>query len=123
MSKHTPGPWRIGNDAEFSRLKLGEDSNGFAIAHKTHATAVHGANGDLVADVSQYHHGDNDYLMSVANLYLIAAAPDLLAALQAMLAGPPDDPIGLNDAYATMSDGERVIIDQARAAIAKAEGR
>ena len=53
---------------------------------------------------------------SAANCRLIAAAPDLLEALQAMLNAES------NYSYAGLSDSEIAAIDKARAAIAKATG-
>ena len=83
-SKHTPGPW--------NQIR---DTISIASARGLVATAVKKHNGILIS---------NDEMS--ANARLIAAAPELLAALEQFLSAP----------YAPMS------IDMARAAIAKARG-
>jgi hypothetical protein len=64
MSKHTPGPWKIVHHAN----GLGE------------ATQIDGANRGSVADV----YGATDGVQT-ANAHLIAAAPDMLEALEALM--------------------------------------
>ena len=99
MSKHTPGPWAW-RAAEFTECEL-VSANGVVILTAT------GADGD---------ENDDD---------LIAAAPDLLEALQRLIAA--------HDAHSTLhaEDGDDVARmiewaaaeDAARSAIAKAEGK
>lgn len=86
MTKHTPGPWRLGPS-------LGE---------------VRDDDNNVLCDV--YHDSDEQ---AEADTRLIAAAPDLLAACEALL----------NEArqYFPMVCGEA--ITQGEAAIAKARGK
>jgi hypothetical protein len=65
-TQHTPGPWHVGvRQAE----KIVYDSTGWAVANAT------------------VYHGENDIEQVNANARLIAAAPDLLDALQRIAAG------------------------------------
>jgi len=81
--KHTPGPWESGNGT----------------------TSIYGSDGKEVA--RRIWHGPQDDERSLANARLIAAAPELLAALQYLCEVSHTDPRGF---------------DAARAAIAKATG-
>jgi hypothetical protein len=83
MSNHTPGPWR----ELYTRV---DDASGYQIAH---------------LDLHGKSEGERD-----ANRRLIAAAPDLLKALRALVLA--DQEQGLDD----------TLFDAARAAIAKATG-
>lgn len=89
MSKHTPGPWHAGRGQQ--------------------STIVYDAEGWGVASATVFH-GRTEPETSIANASLIAAAPDLLAALELVL----DDPQSL--------DGRPRTYEAARAAIAKAKG-
>ncbi|HEY4136462.1 MAG TPA: hypothetical protein VGO34_14755 [Alphaproteobacteria bacterium] len=89
VSKHTPGPWAIEHKNPFETFVRGapnEEGSRYvvAIVHPGHDNATE------------------------ANARLIAAAPDLLDALKAVVA---------------VADRKTDVFDQARAAIAKAEGR
>lgn len=73
MSKHTPGPWRVGSTLGMNAnmICVGDDNEGIA--------SVYGI--PFNTDVS------DPYLKekrpkALANAYLIAAAPELLAALE-----------------------------------------
>ena len=97
MMMHTPGPWTV-------------DPKTFAVYapdRHGHAAAVRVAQRGLAplpaAEIA-------------ANAALMAAAPDLLAALQALV-GEAD--LGEID----QDDGTRALLAQARAAIARATGR
>lgn len=97
MSKHTPGPWQVGMAFD----NYGETE--IAIEHMTPA-------GNLVVAVALGGLQGQD-----ANASLIAAAPDLLAALQAIVKSLVDqDDEGMIEHAQQMID--------ARAAIAKATG-
>lgn len=87
---HTPGPW------QFYRLS-GDDGLGYIRADPEDGLEI-------------AHHGDSGRAReeNEANGALIAAAPDLLAALKAMVDELSDE-------------GDWPIFDAARAAIAKAE--
>ena len=80
--KHTPGPWRVVNS------NLVRDSHGVCI------------------------HGDSSFLRNDANAALIAAAPEMFAALVALL------PHAARVIQGT-TEGQP-LLDAARAAIAKA---
>ena len=94
QTKHTPGPWHIG----VRTFHAGRD--------------VYGPKGEPVAVADQELTLPEE---SAANARLIAAAPDLLAALEALV-GEAD--LGEVD----LDDDDRAKLEQARAAIAKATG-
>jgi hypothetical protein len=99
QTKHTPGPWMAWLD---------EDTNKFSV-YRDRGRGV----GEWVAEV----HGTKGCFQ--ANARLIAAAPDLLSELQAL--------VNAVDGYieAAIRDGEPVYLaspESARAAIAKARG-
>jgi hypothetical protein len=106
-AKHTPGPWKYHTES--------------------HRNLVAGPDRLFVADV-----WTNDRLDAerMANARLIAAAPELLAALRVALSWVElDTPNGVQHpfpAWALRDNGEadaQWIADRVRAAIAKAEGR
>ena len=108
MSKHTPGPWCIEMDDSqpFVCNAMNADS-GYGTVF---AGRVFTADGGIIALVQfsvPEHQAEYE-----ANLNLIAAAPDLLAACEAILFQVIQGKVLERDAC----------ISQARAAIAKAEG-
>jgi hypothetical protein len=91
---HTPGPWYVGY----------RDEN---IVRSLSAKLVEGDDGMVAAT----------YRMNVnqkGNALLIAAAPEMLEALRAMVAAHQNR---------VSTDGEKWVMQQARAAIAKAEDK
>ena len=92
-TKRTPGPWHTGGHGN---------------------TIIYAADGWAVADVKVYHNRHNGYGETQANARLIAAAPDLLDALEAVKAW---------DVSNLALDIPLEIRKQMQAAIAKAEGR
>lgn len=90
-AQHTLAPWVVSNNAVFGN---------------------HGVIKPLVADLNLSPVNDDE---SKANARLIAAAPDLLAALQALV-GEAD--LGELD----HDDDARALLDNARAAIERATG-
>lgn len=94
--KHTPGPW--------SKIRC--------IDHT--AASIRTESGITVA--TAFGH---DLERTKANSCLIAAAPDLLAALEAIIGNSPEDKYGYFAAHNAMDDKKR---NSARAAIAKARG-
>lgn len=97
MATHTPGPWNLwtGQTGAFE-VYVGEPLRG-----------------DVIVQRHDWNHKAEE---SKANAHLIAAAPDLLAALKAMRHpdyGTPEDPSELTHQARSIAD----------AAIAKAEGR
>lgn len=106
MSKHTPGPWRLSDESPRIIKKdfrgIGRDS-GCLIAST------------MGRDDSGFYASNKE---ADANARLIAAAPDLLEALECMIIGAC--------AVAVPHNGERAVLQEAvniaRAAIAKATG-
>lgn len=92
MSKHTPGPW----EATYEPCEMGND---WRIECKSDT--------GFVVGVVMYRHDADEW---AANAHLIAAAPDLLAALRDIVAWA--DRAGCSEAFQR----------DARAAIARAEG-
>lgn len=97
--KHTPGPW--------TKTNRGGDVR---------------ADGEIVAQVGMFVRPNRSMAEDVeegdANANLIASAPDLLAALRALITMAESEEIP-NDEYEAVFD---TVKDQARVAIAKAEG-
>lgn len=107
MSAHTPGPWSVPHFAEDGKCKCGYvlcESYMGAIA------TVHHSPTRSIED------GDNPPLDEAkANAHLIAAAPDMLAALEGIVSGCVNPDVAVR----------RVMLDLApiRAAIAMATGK
>ena len=105
-TKHTPGPWHVGHlGSESSCQCRSVVDEGYAGGICT----VHVDNGKLVGE------GGNDAPSrdeAVANMHLIAAAPDLLEALRQMLVNSESDGKEYRDCH-----------KKALSAISKAEGR
>lgn len=111
MSKHTPGPWAIQMDGRDTRVV--READGL----KSYVASL----GEIW--LCEEHGGTVD-----ANAALIAAAPDLLAALKALLAHANAYSDEMRErGYGSMELGESAdsasLAGMARAAIAKAEGR
>jgi hypothetical protein len=105
--KHTPGPWHI---------ETGIEGCARCVAEGGRATVgIIGAN-DRTICYDAYH--DSYANLTAADAALIAAAPELLAALKALLAYVEDDNPGAAKADAWVAG----LCDAAREAIAKAEG-
>lgn len=101
--KHTPGPWFIEHDAS-------QFENHAAISAKTHG---------MLAHVVWKMEDDDQTPECEANARLIAAAPDLLAALREISADYADR---FDLESPSTNPGIKIVIEQARAAIAKATG-
>lgn len=116
MNAHTPGPWQVCNDhMVFSAL--GADSGDGAKAESNDGWCICICQGDEVPMTSWG--GTNVPLgwgPTRANARLIAAAPELLAALKDVVGWVPGS-------SAFFTDGSSAAVERARAAIAKAEGR
>lgn len=97
MNKYTPGPWRY---------------VGFGGTH------VLARNGRCIADAPQPNGMDPEE--GFANARLIASAPELLEALEALLESAISANASLN--WATGLNDEPASFNQARAAISKARG-
>lgn len=101
-TKHTPGPWK------------------YRIATGTADTEIRGEGAAVC--VIPYRYGSVE--SRAANRYLILAAPDLLAALQAAVPFVRDiaeSDAGDDDSHPHAEDARKVL-KAARAALAKAEG-
>ena len=98
MSAHTPGPWRIADDVYPSFLKV--DGPSFKLSVVMWAT-------DL---------DESDYQSRLADLRLIAAAPELLEALIDVVA------IAQLDKWDQAVSGRQSFLWNAKVAIAKARG-
>lgn len=102
MSAHTFGPWHVGM------------SNGAGSIFSDNGRTRWEPGGTTLYPIAQVNRGWNE-AEDEANARLIAAAPDLLAALQALV-GEAD--LGEID----HDDETRALIDQAREAIERATG-
>ena len=103
MSKHTQGPWKV-YEANRDTMHIGTVSTEPDAGWK-YETICH-----LYEDVADNYDTNNEFKLfdnAEANALLIAAAPDLLAALQSMLEG---------------NHNQQDVREAARAAIAKATG-
>lgn len=98
MSKHTPGPWTADD---------GEGYSGWRIRSQA---------GTLIAEVV------GDSYASDCNARLIAAAPDLLAALKSAVEDGIVTSSSAADGGAAQYSKQAQVADQIRAAIAAAEG-
>lgn len=66
MNKHTPGPWRVSTPD-----------------HTSGATMIQAADGTIICSRVMAHDGSNDDIEAAeANARLVAAAPELLEALE-----------------------------------------
>jgi uncharacterized cupin superfamily protein len=100
-AKHTPGPWTVQKHHHAAGdLWLTVLRGAWDVTHN------HASRPEVIADAAYSAMSDEE---NEANAHLIAAAPDLLAALRAMV---------LNDAH-TYRDCHKAAL----AAIAKAEGK
>lgn len=104
MSAHTPGPWQVTGQAESARYIV------------VRAVMSNGKPGRIVARVPFNKEGDVVYT-DASDANLIAAAPDLLAALLAIYRA---DASGNNGAVMGESVLCNAFATQARAALAKA---
>jgi len=100
MSKHTPGPWTVGHTRTFTH------SGGIFGTE----TAVHYGDAVNRGNCIAHAYGHGALSHSEDDARLIAAAPDLLEALQAAVTATDVVTYG-------------AALDKARAAIAKAEGQ
>jgi hypothetical protein len=104
--KHTPGPWAIGRSADNTPLVMvpvhESEGSGFGVAHINRIPRMSSVRGDMDA-----------------NARLIAAAPDMLAALKLFVEGFDPNNNSDDPAYVLFGDKGKVAL----AAIAKAEGR
>lgn len=109
MSGHTPGPWTVERHSGAYHVHYGEEGNG------AECCAVHYASGV---------HADRE--RAEADAALIASAPELLAALRAMLAAVESehgaDFLPFSASFPGFEEANAAVL-AARSAIARAEGR
>lgn len=103
MQKHTPGPWRVGNNS------------GAVVSDSPEGLTINGATGATGATAWD-HYGGHLIAESISpcNSNLIAAAPELLASLEEIMAYHGGADSALKDFY---------VAKRAKAAIAKAKGQ
>lgn len=104
MAEHTPGPWVVDLEGPFT---LGGDIT--AVEAMTPDGMISREICTCMLDTDS-HPGGAEWLEDAANARLISAAPDLLAACRAILAGWGHQ------------DGVSRAVELARAAVAKATG-
>ncbi len=104
MSKHTPGPWTWRNEPF-------DDGTPFFVI--TAGIGFFGSHSTLPSGFCA------SGIMSEANARLIASAPELLAALEAMMQGAEWAPSGDNTRFVSPASD---VAKAARAAIAKVKG-
>ncbi len=112
MSGHTPGPWLIGEQNGHCGVSIDETSEDGARVATVYLGIVTSA-----ARWGEEHFAFPENAEAMANARLIAAAPDMLAALQTFV-----DLFGREDAYQGDPAG-LACVRSARAAIAKATGK
>lgn len=103
--KHTPGPWFIANGNEIHDRPTSRDENGARI----------GETPNLIATVEDIFPWSDRQNRKKANAQLIAAAPDLLEALETLLSH--------RDYLEEGTPLTAVVLPLVENAIAKAEGR
>ncbi len=109
MSKHTPGPWRFSDNTKWWK------TNPFSVTvpkKGVHGTAV--ANIPARATISMEE--------AQANARLIAAAPDLLEALDSLARYADTCELFIKETHPGKAAALRERVTNARAAIAKATG-
>src|SRR6185503_8907079 len=108
MSKamHTPGPWTASNPQEVK------------VKPRTHHIILKGPGLENIALISSWRSVETEAEEAQANAHLIAAAPDLLEALELILEARTQEKHLWNSA-----PGESPLHDRCRAAIAKARGQ
>lgn len=107
MSEHTPGPWEmLLSDNATPFILHGKDAHLYGIDDRDHLVCV------MPAEITRNFN-------SFANARLITAAPDLLEALKNTVRQIEESNWGIK----SPSQYETIVLKQARAAIAKAEGK
>jgi hypothetical protein len=96
MKTHTPGPWLV----NFEQNKFDSRRSKIDVVDGNSASLNHGGLPLVLANVNAMPF--NDESEPLANAYLIASAPDLLAALQ-RLVHPMADDDDLNYAWAIIA--------------------
>lgn len=103
--KHTPGPWRVSG----CRMKNLDEHDNYLVEHGDEGTGS-----PLIAEV----YTDSNRLPVEANARLIAAAPELLKALETLLMGY--DSLGEHEPVSNLIAGARMARDAIKAAMGDA---
>jgi len=106
MSKHTPGRWMWWTSCSWKRLRSETDTGTL----------------DVLMPCVAKSDGHPDIIVSHADMSLIAAAPDMLAALKAAVACGMVPITSAEEGGAARFSIQVCVADMIRAAIAKAEG-
>jgi len=113
-AKHTPGPWEVTSiSIETGNVSVGSRDLRIVIADVTNAASF----GDMLAGAMSRSGGSfdpSDARTQFANARLIAAAPDMLAALISVRA---------RFQHLRLGPDESAVLDRVQTAIAKAEAR
>jgi hypothetical protein len=109
MSKHTPGPWSV--------LECGRDDAGFGYAIYSEP---YGAVGYWSGHKD--YHKDNFWRLSLEDARLIAAAPDMFAALEAAVECGMVPKTSAREGGAAAHARQTHVADMVRDALAKARG-
>lgn len=118
QAKHTPGPWTLKRGA-------GRYSDRLYIESHVYSTQTVTSGKDQIAQLTSLYWDDHGQEVE-ANAFLIAAAPELLAALKALQTWPKQNcwcPLERAQAEAHGTKIHMPSCKAARAATAKAEGR
>lgn len=107
MTKHTPGPWRIGKTSGWSGTEVKAIASVAWCAKASSYSSSWGESQEISADEA------------LANAHLIAAAPDLLAACEACMTLL----VRYENKSIAPEVGTGAAINAAHAAIAKARGQ
>ena len=112
-AKHTPGPWTFGIeklDDDTLKRRVSEQPFDYRGPGFYDNPSIYGADGEEVVGCDEYY-----VFSGPADARLIAAAPELLEALRALM-------WRLDDHFGHRLDHDWMEQENARAAIAKAEG-
>ena len=102
-TKHTPGPWHTDTGGAGCEFVIENQNQGYGAY--------------TIAEIPEYLESDYTRETIAANAQLIAAAPELLEALELFV----EDFTERNEP-STWMPGERAVVEQSRKAIAKAKG-
>lgn len=121
-TKHTPGPWHIAADRLDGRCQvpINAVADNEAIAGVDARESVYSGYGVRVDKAFRMETGQR---RTWANARLIAAAPDLLEALQRVAHVPCEQPAGAHCTMLSEHTGKTCPWCQIRATIAKATGQ
>jgi len=111
--KHTPGPWSVYD--HFGHPEIFSDSFSVIVYYQSEI--------DTIVDDDSGVHGMNDNEM-LTNIHLIAAAPDLLEALQELYSSPlPDSGCMDRSSFGIYLSNYNAALRKAKEAITKATGK